>query len=515
MAILDHRGNPIDTGKLKENQTASIATLQHQWHDLNTAQGLSPARLSQLFSNASAGDLAGQAELFEDMLERDAHLCAEMDKRKSAPLNFDWAIVPPRNASAAEKQLASYAEEVIRDLPDWEDLIKAMMDGVGHGFAALEIEWHNDGKEWLPSFQYRPQSWFTLSQDRSRINLRDGSLNGAELQPFGWVLHQHGLAKTGYIGRMPLYRVLAWPFLYKLYGLGDFAEFLETYGLPIIIGKYPNGATTEQKNSLHRAVTALGHDARGIMPADMHIEINEVAASGAAQHMIMVDWADKAQSKCILGGTLSSQADGKTSTNALGTVHDEVRRDIARQDCLQVAGTLTRDIIYPLLMLNKSGVSSLRRCPRLVFDASETEDLALYAENLPKLVSVGMKIPSRYAHDKLKIPQPNGDEPILGTSLGSPSPASSSRAALSTQFNNAPRFTAAQQIIENLADDVLVTLGSPISDTDIYSVIKAAVSYEDLADRLAVLYGDTDTTEFNTVLERATYQADLLGFANA
>lgn len=512
MTILDYRGNPISKGELKIPQTASIAQLQHQWHDINRTQGLSPARLSQLFARAAMGDLASQAELFEDMLERDAHLYAEMDKRKSAPLNLDWSLVPPRNASSAEKKLAAYAEEVIRDLPDLEDIIKALMDGVGHGFSALEIEWHRDGDEWLPSFEYRPQSWFTLPQDRSRINLRDGSLNGAELQPFGWVMHQHGLAKTGYLGRMALYRVLAWPFLYKLYGLSDFAEFLETYGLPIIMGKFPVGATPTQQNSLLRAVRALGHDARGVMPADMVMEINEVSASGAALHMVMVDWADKAQSKAILGGTLSSQADGKTSTNALGSVHDEVRRDIARQDCQQIAGTITRDIVYPILMLNKSGLTSLRRCPRMVFDTSEAEDIAIYADSLPKLVGVGMRIPSRYAHDKLKIPTPEGDEDVLG--VKSKPSLETQQAALSAQFDNAPRFTAKQQVIESLVGETLAHIDSPIDHKIIYAACSSATGFDDLADRLAVLIGG-DSSQFEQYLERANFVADVLGFAHA
>ena len=78
-----------------------------------------------------------------------------------------------------------------------------------------------------------------------------------------------------------------------------------------------------------------------------------------------------------------------------------------------------------------------------------------------------------------------------------------------------PVFTADQQIIENLADNVLATLGSPVSADYIHNCIKAASSYEDLADRLAALLGESDTEEFRTVLERATFAADLLGFANA
>jgi phage gp29-like protein len=75
-------------------------------------------------------------------------------------------------------------------------------------------------------------------------------------------------------------------------------------------------------------------------------------------------------------------------------------------------------------------------------------------------------------------------------------------------------FTADQQIIEDGVADVLSRVSSPVSETDIHNAIKAASSYEDLADRLAVLFGETDTTEFRTVLERATFTADVLGFAN-
>jgi phage gp29-like protein len=275
------------------------------------------------------------------------------------------------------------------------------------------------------------------------------------------------------------------------------------------MGKYPAGATTAQQNSLLRAVRALGHDARGVMPADMLMEIKEISASSAALHLDMVSWADKSQSKCILGGTLSSQADGKTSTNALGSIHDDVRRDIANQDCLQIAGTITRDIVYPILMLNKGGLTGLRRCPRMVFDTSEAEDLVSYAESLPKLVSIGMKIPTRYVHEKLKMPQPEGDEEILGVQT----PGLNSNVALSAQLHNTPVFTAQQQVIETGVDDVLSQVDSPIDPKLIYEALKGATDHEDLADRLAALMG-SDSSEFERYLERATFAADVLGFVH-
>lgn len=66
------------------------------------------------------------------------------------------------------------------------------------------------------------------------------------------------------------------------------------------------------------------------------------------------------------------------------------------------------------------GLTDPRRCPRLVFDTSEPEDVTTWADALPKLVSIGLPIPARWAAEKLGIPQPEGDEPVLGAGNGKP-----------------------------------------------------------------------------------------------
>lgn len=77
-----------------------------------------------------------------------------------------------------------------------------------------------------------------------------------------------------------------------------------------------------------------------------------------------------------------------------------------------------------------------------------------------------------------------------------------------------PKFTADQQVIEDGVADVLGNIDSPIDHAVIYEAVKAAKDYEDLADRLAVLMG-SDSAEFEQHLERATFVADVLGFAHA
>lgn len=518
--ILDQFGRPFDTGTLREPQTSTIRTLENQYLTPMLG-GLSPSKLASALRAADNGDLVSQHRLFADMEERDSHLVAEMGKRKLALLNLDWDIVPPRAASAAEKSAAEWAKAAIQEgVDDFEDLILACMDGVGHGFSAIEIEWRRAGTEYLPAFYPRPQEWFRLSRDRTALRLRDASADGADLQPFGWVMHQHGKAKTGYLGRLGLYRVLCWPFLYKTYALGDFAEFLETYGLPIIVGKYHSAATADEKSSLMRAVTALGHDARAIMPADMTLEVQKITggSTGGSSHLDMMSWADRAQSKGILGGTLTSQADGKSSTHALGKVHDSVRHEILVADARQVAGSITRDLVYPILALNRGGIDGLRRCPRLVFDTSEPEDLVSYAEALPKLAGI-FRIPAPWARERLHIPEPADGEEVLGVSQAPRDPGAppvTPRVALAALVSNASAGSADPTPVTALAARLQRESAGAWRAVlaHIESLVDSADSLEALQAALLAAYDGLPLDDLRAVMESGFMVARLAGMAD-
>lgn len=519
--IVDQHGKPIDQGALKEPQTSRVSSLQNEYL-VSNLDGLTPSRLAATLRAADNGDLVAQHRLFADMEERDAHLAAEMNKRKLAVMSLDWSIEPPRNATAAEKAHADWLAEVLTDAVDpIEDLILALMDGVGHGFAAVEMEWRDEGGERLPSFHPRPQEWFQLDQTRREIRLRDMSVDGAPLAAFGWCFHSHGKPKTGYIGRMGLHRVLSWPFLYKSYAIGDFAEFLETFGLPIIVGKYFAGASDEEKASLLRAVIALGHDARAIMPAEMELEIQKIVGGEKSPHLAMVDWADRAQSKAILGQTMSAEAKAGGLGSGNAELHKEVRHDILAADARQIGGTLTRDLLYPMVALNRGNIDGLRRCPRLVFDTGEAEDIKLFAESLPELVGVGMQIPVSWAHDKLRVPEPVNNEPVLKVAAPAnvlapelrPTPGKETPAALAALA--AERAALSRDAFDDLTDLMgdeweshLSPLVSPIE-----RLAQECRSLEEFRQRLPEAIDQMDATAVADLLARGLFAAYIDGRA--
>ncbi|HZZ04630.1 DUF935 domain-containing protein [Paraburkholderia sp.] len=410
--IVDVNGQPLQRDVLAEPQTSKLGWITRDFAQ-HPSRGLTPKKLHAILQAAEYGDLMAQSDLFLDMEEKDAHLFAEMSKRKRALLTLDWRIVAPNNPSEEEKSWAAQLQEWFSDLPDFDDVLLDTMDAIGHGFSAQEIEWQQLGKVWLPKkLTHRPQRWFrTPLYDGNDIRLRDNSVDGQPLWPFGWLVHKHR-AKSGYVTRAGLHRVLAWPYLFKTYSVADLAEFLEIYGLPLRVGKYPAGATKEEKATLLRAVAEIGHNAAGIIPEGMLIDFQTAAQGTEEPFDAMITWCEKSQSKAILGGTLTSQADGKTSTNALGNTHNEVRHDLLKSDARQVEKALTAQLCYALSALNLGAIDP-RRVPRFEFDTRESEDLALYANALPKLVASGVKIPRQWAQDKLMIPEPQANEEIL------------------------------------------------------------------------------------------------------
>ena len=512
--ILDASGNPIKRTELTEPQTSKLAQLHREFAS-HPSRGLTPVKLARILEGAEQGDIRAQHDLFMDMEEKDAHIFAEMGKRKRALLTIDWEILPPRNASAAERKLAGYAKEMIQDVPNFEDVILDALDGIGHGFSCQEIEWELLGGEWLPkAIEHRPQGWFQTDREtRTEIRLRDLSLDGQALQPFGWITHVHK-AKSGYLARSGLHRVLCWPYLFKNYSVGDLAEFLEIYGLPLRLGTYQSGASDDEKATLLRAVMSIGHDAAGIIPEGMMIDFKEAAKGSEGPFMAMVNWCEKSVSKAILGGTLTSQADGKSSTNALGKVHNEVRHDLMMSDGIQLGGTLTRDLVYPLLMLNKGGVKDRRRLPRFQFVFDDSEDLSVLSDALPKLVGIGMRIPSEWAHQRAGIPLAEEGAEVLAVAAPAPVAGPSvAKAALKAKIPDVaieinPTATVEEQLAVATAqhwDTMLASVKQLVDDATDLTALQAS---------LTAMYGSLPTDELVRIMAAGFALAELKGMAD-
>lgn len=517
--IVDMYGRPLKAAQrtLREPQTARLAGLHSEFAE-HPVRNLTPARLARILQDAEEGLLKAQSELFMDMEERDGHIFAEISKRKRAVIGLDGYVDPPRNATAAEKADAEFLNELLQDLDGFEDLMLDLLDGIGHGYSCIEMQWQRYGNEWQPeAFNHRPQSWFmTRSEQQSTLLLRTNTAEAEELRPLNWIVHTPK-ARSGYIARTGLYRVLAWPYLFKHYSTRDLAELLEIYGMPIRLGKYPPGTANEEKSTLLNAVTQLGHSAAGIIPEGMSIDFHTAAQGNADPFLAMMRQCDDSISKAVLGGTLTSQtSDSGGGAYALGQVHNEVRHDILASDARQLAATLTRDLLWPLLALNRGGDLSARRMPRFKFDLKEAADLNAMATTLPALVGVGMQIPQSWAHDKMGIPAPVDNEPVLATQTPSfaamtKQPQKTNVAALNAVLNAAYPDQAA---IDHTVDSVPAEhMQAQINDllAPLLAAIERGADEHEVLGLLAEAFPNMNEGSLTDAMHRMLFAADAFG----
>lgn len=507
--ILGADGQPIRTADIAEPQTSRLGQLQREFQG-HPSRGLTPSRLAQLLEAAEQGDLIAQYELFEDMEEKDGHIAAEMGKRRRAVSGLDWDIVPPPNASAREKDAAKKLKEIVTEIPDLDGVFYDLTDAIGKAFACQEIEWHRLDGLWLPkSITHRPQTWFRLHRGFTQeVRLRDNSSEGIPLTPFGWITHTHK-CKSGYLERSGLFRVLVWPYLFKNYSVADLAEWLEIYGIPLRLGKYPSGAGEKEKATLLRALVGVGHNAAGIMPSGMEVDFHDAATGDAKAFELMIDWCERTQSKVILGGTLTSQAGRGSNTNALGNVHNEVRKDLRDSDAKQAATTLTRDLLYPIAALN-GWADGLRRSPRMLFDIAEPEDIKAYSDSLPKLVAIGFKVPRQWAQEQVGIPEPEADEEVL---------ASAAPAAVADPAATPVATASATSVVHEVRFEqaVAARLGAeaaPLVDEwveRLQAAVEASPDLAALSARLDAEFADLPTEQMGALVAQALLTAELGG----
>ena len=515
--------NQSNSAPPEASQIAEVGWLSQSFAD-HPSRGLTPQRLHQILIAAEQGDLAAQSDLFNDMEERDTHLFSELSKRKRANLSLAYQIEPPPNPTPEEKKQAIELVEWLGELDDTEQMTLDALDAIGHGFSAQELSWSRYGNLWLINgMEYQPQRLFQTPIGQPNVlRLRDGSINGAEPWEMGWFIHRHK-AKSGYISRSGLHRILVWPYLFKNYATRDLAEFLEIYGLPMRIGKYPPGSTEQEKRTLLRAVTVLGHNAAGIIPQGMAIEFQNAASGQSDPFEYMIKWAEMSISKAILGGTLTSQADGKSSTNALGKVHEEAFNRIVESDAKQFARSFNQQVIGALMQLNRPEVDP-RRYPRLVYDFTETADLQSFSESLERFVRLGFKVGREWAQKRAGIPTPGDQEETLTLN---PGPASAVVAApnqlsiaANTQINDtvssieqkASDYSQAldhayqQQVTPEKLNEIAGTLLQPI-----LAALSRANDYDTALGLLADLYPGKEISQLQDNLSHILFAAEASG----
>lgn len=453
---------------------------------------LDPSRLASAFAQADQGFISDQAMLYALVEEQDPHIFSKLAQRRRAVTGLGWKLHPLEDANQSEINRTTELQDMIAKIPHIEDAQYDITDAIGKGFSALEFDWQT-GSEWVPrSLTLVPQHLFRT--DRVTAELQYLKMGMPEpLREGGWIVHEHR-AKSGYIEQAALFRVLAWTYAYKAYNIRDMQRFLEVYGQPLRLGKYPAGIGKEQRDQLLRAVRNIGNDNAGVVPSTMTIEFLQATARGTVDDFLNATayWEEK-QSQAILGGEL----DGKTKSEARIMIYDKVRREILLHDVRQIEPTMNNQLLRPIALIN--GMFPADRLPVFRYDTEESVDQQKMVKVLNDGAAMGMEIDVDYAHKVTQIPRAKEGAKLLTAGSVKPNAADTQAgaalvrlAALSAQGN------ADSHDITSAYAAQLAALCAPHEQAmvqQIAAVVAEAGSYDDALAGIEALKADPKWAE--------------------
>lgn len=458
-----------------------------------SVQTLEPSRLAAAFSMADQGYLLEQARLFNLIEQHDTHIFSDLSKRRRNVTGLGWKLAPPEDANQSEITRTAELDDILRKIDGFEDMQYDLTDAIGKGLGCHEIDWQT-GSTWKPKrYIWVPQTEFQIENGTGKLMYVKNGIP-EQLREWGWVIHEHR-ALSGYIEQAALFRVLGWTYAYKAYNTVDMQKFLEKYGLPLRLGKYPAGIGDKQRNELLKAVRNIGNDGAGVVPSNMTIDFLQATASGKVDDFIgAIQYWERKQSIAILGGTLTSQADGKSSTNALGNVHERETRKIMLHDVAQIEPTINGQVVKPIVLTN--GMFPPDRMPTFGYLTEETPDQAKLVDVLEKAASMGMEIDVEWAHKAVQIPRAGAGAKLLTAGQADkaipPADAALTRlVALAAASKNNPDITAAltERLAANCApfEQVLIQ--------QISAIVAEAGDFDAALDGIAALQADPKWAE--------------------
>jgi len=410
MPVLDPFNRRIEPPEKPDARELAVLRLSDRF-GYYPSFGLTPARLAAIFREADLGDVLRQAELFEEMEEKDAHLAGELLKRKNAVGGLEYDILPydappeshVRRGFRPSDRVSDFCREVLGGLGDFDEARFNLLDAIGQGFAACEIVWEIEAGRAVPARLVRvPPRRITFVDSLVPRILTGDDRQAMDVPPFKIVYHRHQ-ARSGHDMRAGLLRVCAWMYLFKNYAVKDWAAFAEVFGMPLRLGRYDSGAGAEDKEALAAAIKSLGSDAAGIISKNTEIQFIESQKQGSADvYRGLTDFCNREMSKAVIGATLTAEV-GEHGSYAASKVHEGVRLDLVRSDAWALARTLRRQLLRPLVGFNFGWDTPV---PHFRFYLEQPEDLKTLSEVYRNLKAMGQPISAEHVSERFGVPLP-------------------------------------------------------------------------------------------------------------
>lgn len=277
--------------------------------------------------------LAGRGsglEIYEEVL-RDDQVFSCFQQRRLAVISREWQVDAGATDKASQMAADFFKEMLFAPSLLFDDKCNKMLFALFYGYGTAEFLWGQDGQHiFIDKIKVRRARRFRFDKDGGLRLLTRSDMASGELMPpkkfWTWAVggdnddmpYGLGLGHSCY-----------WPAYFKRNGLKFWLMFLEKFGQPTVVGKYPTGTEPGAVNKLLAAAAAVAQDAAVAIPEKMVLDLLEAARSGTADYDTLHSKMDAAIAKVILSQTMTTD---NGSSLAQGEVHFDVREEVSKSD---------------------------------------------------------------------------------------------------------------------------------------------------------------------------------------
>jgi len=331
--------------------------------------------------SADMGRIKALFDLYDDLMI-DGVLADAVDKRIGAVTNS------PITFQDADGQEVQEIVDLI-DSPDFEELLTTIMNARFWGRAAGEFSFA-DG-----FFNFTPIPFKHIKLENQNILINETDDKGIDYSVDDQILVIGKPRQFGLFLKTAPYAI------WKRGGFGDYAQWLELFGMPQRVGKY-SSYDPESRRLLEQAMEQAGSAPWIVIPKEADVETTNSASSGSSgsTHNEFRKACNEEMLITILGQTMTT-LDG--SSKSQSETHKAVEEGKNRADMRYVRRILNW-LVVPLLEKRGFPVAG----GKFIFPES-TEELTV--ADIVSLSDI-MEIPASYLHDKFSIPVPEEGEAI-------------------------------------------------------------------------------------------------------
>lgn len=530
-AMTDAHGRPLPANPPKPAGGPTITVRVEDLWSTHPSAGLTPQKLASILNEADDGYITRAMQLAEEIEAKSPRILAAMRDRKLAVQQLEWTVTPASD-SREDKKIAAFVRKNLEDA-DIGEAVGHMQDSILKGFSALWINWRIEGEQvWLHALDWAPQARFTFTpRDVNpqaaaslwpRLLTAQEPVYGEELEQWRWLISRDA-ARSTVLNKAGLWRTVAWFYLFSNFSMKDWIVFLDTLGVPLMVGKYPTGMETKEIEVLKAAIKAAA--ARGVVFNDQALlEIVESKTTSTEMHERLARYCDEQISIAIVGQTASTQG----TPGRLGGDDAElaVRKSLIVADARIRAREIRQQVIWPLVAWNFGPDKFL---PHFEFAIEEPEDQEQKSRVYKTLVEIGVPITRAQAQAEFHIRPAEGDEPLLQPPRAVPSPLAGEGQgggafAAFHPLSSAPPSRGRGQEAAHATEEDPTPISSQADRMDletevawnavmdrIVNLVNEAESLPSLRDALLASYSDLPTDRLAEIMSMGFAAAELAG----